>query len=84
MIEPGLIQLTQFIPYPPTKVWEALTDPELHAIWLAAGDVYPIVGRRFTLDMDQWGRQPCEALAVEHDKLLSYSFALGTLNTTVT
>lgn len=30
---PGLIQLTQFIPQPPAKVWVALTDPVLHAKW---------------------------------------------------
>jgi len=84
MIEPGLIQLTQFIPHPPAKVWAALTDPVLHAKWWAAGDVRPVVGHRFTLDMGQWGRQPCEVIAVEHEKLLSYSFAPGTLNTTIT
>ncbi len=84
MIEPGLIQLTQFIPHPPAKVWAALTDPVLHAQWWAAGDVRPVVGHHFTLDMGQWGRQPCEVLAVEHEKLLSYSFAPGTLNTTIT
>jgi len=84
MIERGLIRLTQFIPHPPARVWAALTDPALHAKWWAAGDVRPVVGHRFTLDMGQWGRQPCEVLAVEHEKLLSYSFAPGTLDTTIT
>lgn len=84
MIESGFIQLTQFIPHPPGKVWAALTDPALHAKWWAAGDVRPVVGHRFTLDMGPWGQQPCEVLAVEHEKLLSYSFAPGTLNTTIT
>lgn len=51
MIEPALIQLTQFIPHPPAKVWAVLTDPVLHAKWWAAGDVRPVVGHRFTLDM---------------------------------
>ncbi len=84
MIEPGLIQLTQSIPYPPAKVWAALTDPALLARWWGAGDVRPVVGHRFTLDMGQWGQQLCEVLAVEYEKLLSYSFAPGTLNTTLT
>lgn len=53
MIEPGLIQLTQFIPHPPDKVWMALTDPILHAKWWSAGEVRPVVGHRFTLDMGQ-------------------------------
>jgi uncharacterized protein YndB with AHSA1/START domain len=84
MIEPGLIQLTQFIEHPPAKVWEALTDPTLHAKWWAAGDVRPVVGHHFTLDMGPWGQQPCEVLAVEPERLLAYSFAPGTLNTTLT
>ncbi len=84
MIEPGRIQLIEFIPHPPSKVWAALTDPALHAKWWAAGDVRPIVGHRFTLDMGPFGHQSCEVLAVEHEKLLSYSFAPGTLNTTIT
>ncbi|WP_256094482.1 SRPBCC family protein [Paraburkholderia nodosa] len=36
------------------------------------------------LDMGPWGLQPCEVVAVEHERLLCYSFAPGTLNTTVT
>ena len=33
MIEPGLIQLTEFIEQPTAKVWEALTTPALIAKW---------------------------------------------------
>jgi len=84
MNEPGLIQLTQHIPYPPAKVWAALTDPTLHAKWWATGDVRAVVGHRFTLDMGQWGQQHCEVLSVEPKRLLSYSFAPDTLNTTIT
>lgn len=43
-----------------------------------------VVGHRFTLDMGGWGQQPCEVIAVEPERLLSYSFAPGTLNTTIT
>ena len=84
MTEPGIIQLTQFIAHPPAKVWRALTNPTLMAKWWAAGDIRLVVGHRFTLDMGQWGLQPCEVLAVEPERLLSYSFAPGTLNTTLT
>ncbi len=84
MTEPGVIRLSQFINHPPAKVWKALTDPALHAKWWAAGDVRAEVGHRFTLDMGQWGKQPCEVVAVENERLLSYSFAPGTLNTTIT
>ncbi len=84
MIEPGVIKLSQFISHSPAKVWKALTDPAIHAKWWAAGDIKPLVGHRFTLDMGKWGQQPCEVIAVEPERLLSYSFAPGMLNTTIT
>jgi uncharacterized protein YndB with AHSA1/START domain len=85
MTKPGTVSLEEFIAYPPAKVWKALTDPALHATWWAAGDVRPVVGHRFTLDMGaRFGKQQCEVIAVEPEKLLSYSFAPGTLNTTIT
>ncbi|HUE16980.1 MAG TPA: SRPBCC domain-containing protein, partial [Planctomycetaceae bacterium] len=62
----------------------ALTDPSIHAKWWAAGDVRAVVGHRFTLDMGPWGQQPCEVVAVEPERLLSYKFAPGTLDTLLT
>ncbi|MFD7322073.1 SRPBCC domain-containing protein [Streptomyces sp. NPDC059875] len=82
--EPNVIHCDQFIAHPPAAVWKALTDPELHARWWAAGDVRAVVGHRFTLDMGNWGQQECEVLAVEPERLLRYSFAPGTLDTTIT
>src|SRR4029077_2671446 len=41
-------------------------------------------GHRFTLDMGGWGQQPCEVLAVEPGQMISYSFAGGSLDTTIT
>jgi uncharacterized protein YndB with AHSA1/START domain len=84
MIQPGVIRLSQFINLPPAIVWRALTDPSIHAMWWAAGDVKAIVGHRFTLDMGSWGLQPCEVIAVEPERLLCYSFAPGILDTTIT
>jgi uncharacterized protein YndB with AHSA1/START domain len=82
--EPGAIRLSQFIARPPAKVWQALTDPKIHAKWWAAGDVRAVVNHKFTLDMGTWGQQPCEVTAVEPGRLLSYKFGPGTLNTTIT
>jgi uncharacterized protein YndB with AHSA1/START domain len=65
-------------------VWAALTDPALLARWWVAGDIKPLVGHRFTLDMGNWGTQPCEVIAVEPERLLSYRFAEGSLDTTIT
>jgi uncharacterized protein YndB with AHSA1/START domain len=84
MTEPGKIQLTRFVPHAPAKVWAALTDPAMLARWWVAGEVRAVPGHRFTLDMGQWGSQPCEVIAVEHERLFSYTFAVGTLDTTIT
>ncbi len=84
MIPPGVIRLSLSVNHPPAGVWHALTDPKIHAKWWAAGDVRAVVGHRFTLEMGQWGRQPCEVIAVEPERLLSYRFAIGTLDTTIT
>lgn len=84
MTEPGLIQLSEYIPHAPARVWQALTDPTLHAQWWAPGDVKAELGHRFTLDMGAWGQQPCEVIAVEPERLLVYTFAPGTLATTIT
>lgn len=74
----------QYLSHPPEDVWRALTTPELIARWWAPGDVAPTVGHRFSLDMDKWGTQPCEVVAVEPGRLISYVFAEGTLDTTIT
>lgn len=80
---PPVLRFDQHIPHPPSAVWRALTDPELLALWWASGDVRPVVGHRFTLDMGAWGTQPCEVTAVEPDRLLEYHFAEGVLDTRI-
>lgn len=84
MSAPNVIELDHLYAHPPSAVWRALTTPELHARWWAAGDVRPIVGHRFELDMGSWGKQPCKVLTVEPERLLSYLFAAGSLDTTIT
>jgi uncharacterized protein YndB with AHSA1/START domain len=80
----AVIRLEQRYSQPPAAVWRALTTPELFARWWAAGDIQPRVGHRFELDMGRWGKQPCEVLAVEPERLLSISFATGSLDSTIT
>jgi uncharacterized protein YndB with AHSA1/START domain len=84
MTEPGVIEITQSIAYSPSSVWTALTDPAVHSVWFAPGDIRPVVGHRFTLDMGPFGDTPCEVLAVEPGRLLSYSFGSGPFLTTIT
>jgi uncharacterized protein YndB with AHSA1/START domain len=84
MNTPAIIQVDQWFPHAPEAVWKALTDPALHARWWAAGDVRPVVGHRFELDMGQWGKQPCEVIEVEAGKLLKYRFGIGNIDTKIT
>ncbi|MCP3098780.1 SRPBCC domain-containing protein [Myxococcus sp. K15C18031901] len=84
MTDPAIIRLEHVYRHAPAAVWKALTDPVLHAKWWAAGDVRPVVGHRFTLDMGAWGQQPCEVVAVEPERLLQYRFATGSLDTLLT
>jgi uncharacterized protein YndB with AHSA1/START domain len=68
------ITVDQFIAAPPAKVWHGLTDPDMHARWWAAGDIAPVVGHRFHLDMGAWGSVPCEVVEVEPERLFVYTF----------
>lgn len=82
--ERGIIRLQHSYKQAPAAVWRVLTDPALHARWWAPGDVKAVVGHRFDLDMGPWGKQPCEVVAVEPERLFKYRFATGRLDTTIT
>lgn len=43
-----------------------------------------MVGHCFTLDMGPWGKQACEVLAVEHERLLQYRYGIGALDILIT
>ena len=62
------------IPYPPEKLWRALTEPHLIEEWLMNNDFNPIVGHRFNLRGEWGGVLDCEVLAVEPLKTLSYTW----------
>lgn len=78
------IECDEFVPHPPAAVWRALTEPALLARWWAPGDIEPVVGHRFELDMGPWGRQACRVLEVEPERLVSYTFGEGSLDSIVT
>jgi uncharacterized protein YndB with AHSA1/START domain len=71
------------IPYPPEKIWRALTQPHLIAEWLMKNDFAPVVGHRFDLSAD-WGTVDCRVVAVEPNKTLSYTWAAYGLQSVVT
>jgi uncharacterized protein YndB with AHSA1/START domain len=62
------------IPYPPEKLWRALTQPHLIEEWLMKNDFKPVVGHSFNLRGDWGGVLDCEVLAVEPNKTLSYTW----------
>jgi uncharacterized protein YndB with AHSA1/START domain len=69
------------VPYPPEKIWRALTQPHLIAEWLMKNDFMPAVGHGFHLRTDPYGDWngiiDCKVLAVEPNKTLSYTWASG-------
>ena len=71
------------IPYPPEKIWRALTQPHLIAEWLMKNDFEPVVGRGFSLEAG-WGAVDCQVLSVETHRKLSYSWAGRGLGSVVT
>jgi uncharacterized protein YndB with AHSA1/START domain len=71
------------MPFPPEKVWRALTEPQLIEAWLMKNDFALDVGRRFTLKGD-WGSVDCKLLAAEPNRRLAYSWDAMGLESTVT
>ena len=71
------------VPYPPEKIWRALTQPHLIAEWLMQNDFQPVVGHRFDFRAD-WGAVDCRVLVVEPNKTLSYTWAAYGLESVVT
>jgi uncharacterized protein YndB with AHSA1/START domain len=76
------------IPFPPEKIWRALTQPHLIEEWLMKNDFKPVEGHRFNLRREP---QPnvsvvvdCEVLAVEPNKTLSYTWEAFGLESVVT
>ena len=52
--------LEREMPYPPEKIWRALTQPHLIEEWLMKNDFKPVVGHRFSLRGDWGGVLDCE------------------------
>ncbi|MFZ6647781.1 SRPBCC family protein [Undibacterium sp. TJN25] len=71
------------IPYPPEKIWRALTQPHLIEEWLMKNDFMPAIDHRFQLRAD-WGTVECQVLEVEPNKTLTYTWAALGLASVVT
>ena len=71
------------IPFPPEKIWRALTQPHLIEEWLMKNDFQPVVDHRFNFRAD-WGAVDCRVVAVEPNKTLSHTWAAYGLQSVVT
>jgi uncharacterized protein YndB with AHSA1/START domain len=76
------------LPHPPGKVWRALTQSNLIQQWLMENDFEPTLGHKFSLrtaPVPGWnGIIDGEVLAVEPERLLSYTWASMGLASKVT
>jgi uncharacterized protein YndB with AHSA1/START domain len=78
MTETRTLMIERELPYPPEKVWRALTEGKLVEQWLMDNDLEPVVGHRFkfrSTPVPNWdGVIESEVLAVEPITKLSYSW----------
>lgn len=70
-------------PYPPERIWRALTQPQLIEEWLMKNDFLPQVGHPFELRGD-WGSVSCKVLEIEPNRTLVYSWNANGLESVVT
>ena len=61
-------------PFPPERLWRALTQPHLIEEWLMKNDFAPNVGHRFKLKGEWGGVLDCEVRTVEPQRTLSYTW----------
>ena len=76
------VVLERELPFPPEKIWRALTQPHLIEEWLMKNDFNPVVDHRFKLSAD-WGAVDCQVLTVEPNKTLSYTWGAYDLKSVV-
>ena len=82
-VETRTVTIEREVPFPPDKIWRALTQPHLIAEWLMHNDFKPAMDHRFTLQGD-WGSVACRVLAIVPGQSLSYSWDAMGLESVVT
>lgn len=82
------LKLERVYPYPPERVWRALTSAEALAEWLMPNDFEPRVGHKFQFRAKPgagWdGIVNCEVLEVDEPRRLSYSWRNNFIDTVLT
>lgn len=77
------VVLEREAPFPPEKIWRALTQPHLIAEWLMQNDFQAEVGHRFAFRAD-WGAVDGEVLVAEPYTRLAYAWNAHDLKSVVT
>jgi uncharacterized protein YndB with AHSA1/START domain len=80
---PRAVVVEREMPYPPDRIWRALTQPHLIEEWLMKNDFLPVAGHRFSFRAD-WGSVDCRVVAVEPNTTLSYTWEAYGLESVVT
>jgi uncharacterized protein YndB with AHSA1/START domain len=80
--------IERHMPFPPEKIWRALTDGTLIRQWLMESDFQPAVGHQFNLrakPVGGWnGIIDSKVTIVEPNKKLAYTWSSMGLNSVVT
>jgi uncharacterized protein YndB with AHSA1/START domain len=74
MSETKSVVIEREFPFPPDKLWRALTQPHLIQEWLMKNDFMAVVGHKFKLKGEWGGTMDCEVLAIEPNRQLSYTW----------
>ena len=77
------VTMEREFPYPPKKIWRALTQPQLIEEWMMKNDFQPEIGHSFELRGD-WGSVSCKVLEIEPNRTLVYSWDANDLKSVVT
>ena len=68
------VTIDQPIKASPAQVWERISTPAGIARWWRPGNIAPILGHEFVMDMAKWGKVPCRVIEVDPCRKLAYTF----------
>lgn len=75
------IKTQVFYPYPPERVWQAITNRRAMAVWLMENDFEPRIGHKFRFQLkSQQGLDAtiyCEVIELDEPRILSYTWRSG-------
>jgi len=89
MTETLSIHVEGYLPFPPARVWKALTEQELLNQWLMPGDFQLELGHQFSFKTSPIpavnfdGTIICRVLEIEPERRLKITWGEGMLDTTV-